>query len=37
MKQLEKDQLIDLVFDKCNEIAISNLEKFEQRISAIVK
>lgn len=37
MKQLEKDQLIDLVFDRCNEIAIKNSEKFEQRISELVE
>lgn len=37
MKKLGKDQLIDLVFDKCNEIAIRNSEKFEQSISALVK
>lgn len=37
MKQLTKDQLIDFVFDKCNEIVIKNKEKFEQRISDLVK
>lgn len=37
MKQLKKDQLIDLVFDRCNEIAIKNSEKFEQRISELVE
>ncbi len=37
MKQLKKDQLIDLVFDRCNKIAIKNSEKFEQRISELVE
>jgi len=37
MKELTKEQLIDLVFDKCNEIAIENSGKFEQRVSDIVK
>lgn len=37
MKDLTKEQLIDLVFNKCNEIAIKNSEKFEQHISDIVK
>ena len=37
MKQLEKDQLVDLVFDKCEEVARNNLEKFKQHISNIIK
>lgn len=37
MKQLTKDQMTDLVFDRCNEIAIRNSEKLEQRISDLVK
>ena len=37
MKKLTKEQLIDLMFDRCYEIAISNSEKFEQRVSDIVK
>lgn len=32
MKQLEKDQLIDLVFDKCAEIVQLNAEKIKEDI-----
>ncbi len=37
MKQLSKDQLIDLVFDRCNKIAIKNSEEFGQRMSDLSK
>ncbi|MCM1201399.1 MAG: hypothetical protein NC312_09220 [Bacteroides fragilis] len=37
MKKLTKEQLIDLIFDRCNEIAIKNSSSFEQHISEIVK
>lgn len=37
MKELTKEQLIDLVFDKCEEIAKNNSEKFKQHISDIIK
>ena len=37
MKQLSKDQLIDLVFDRCNKIAIKNSEEFGQRMSGLAK
>ena len=37
MKQLEKDQLIALVFDRCNKIAIDNSGELKQNISDIVK
>ena len=37
MKQLSKDQLIDLVFDRCNKIAIKNSEEFGERMSNLSK
>ena len=37
MKQLSKDQLIDLVFDRCNKIAIENSEEFGKRMSDLAK
>ncbi|MDE7006590.1 MAG: hypothetical protein K2P07_00300, partial [Lachnospiraceae bacterium] len=37
MKQLEKDQLIDLVFDKCVEIVQLNAEKIKESILNDVK
>ena len=37
MKELTKDQLVDLVFDKCEEIAKNSSEKFGQHISEIIK
>lgn len=37
MKRLSKEQLIDLVFDTCNKIAIKNSEEFGQRMSNLSK
>jgi hypothetical protein len=37
LKQLSKDQLIDLVFDRCNKIAIKNSEEFGQCMSDLSK
>lgn len=37
MKQLEKDQLIDLVFDRCTEIVQSNAEKIKEDIMSDLK
>lgn len=37
MKQLTKEQLIDLVFDKCAEIALSNIEQIKENILNEIK
>ena len=37
MKQLTKEQLIDLVFDKCAEIILSNAEEIKENISNEIK
>ncbi len=37
MKQLEKDQLIDLVFDKCTELVQLNSEKIKEGIMNDIK
>lgn len=37
VKRLSKEQLIDLVFDRCNKIAIKNSEEFGERMSNLSK
>lgn len=37
MKQLTKEQLIDLVFDKCAEIILSNVEQIKENILNEIK
>lgn len=37
MKKLTKEQLIDLVFDKCAEIILSNVEQIKENILNEIK
>lgn len=37
MKELTKDQLTDLVFERCNKIAIKNSAEFGERMSGLAK